>query len=212
MSGANTYSGPTVINAGTLALKTGGSINKTPTISVAAGATFDVSAITYTMAAGQSLLGSGSVNGAVKTTAGSPTNAIFPGTDGTFDTLTFSNNLTLTAGSTFNYDLGRTAAGPNDLIIAKGTVTGSTTSFLIKTPATLDTSTDYLLITSSNTVAGTWATTPIFVGPPPAYASNYVVVVSGDTVKLHFNGILSLEIVCPANLTVNAVPDSAPAM
>lgn len=46
LSGVNTNTGNTTISGGTLALSGSGSINGTPTISIAAGATFDVSAVT----------------------------------------------------------------------------------------------------------------------------------------------------------------------
>ncbi|HEY9250831.1 MAG TPA: autotransporter-associated beta strand repeat-containing protein, partial [Rariglobus sp.] len=67
-SNANNYTGATTISAGTLALDTGGSINKTTSITVASGATYDVSAVSgYILGAtaAQTLKGSGTVNGAV---------------------------------------------------------------------------------------------------------------------------------------------------
>ncbi len=46
LSGADTYSGNTTISAGTLALSGSGSIASSPTITIATGAKFDVSAVT----------------------------------------------------------------------------------------------------------------------------------------------------------------------
>ena len=65
--GANTYSGATIISAGTLALGNGtmsaGSISPLSSVSIAAGATFDVSGLgasaTYTLGSGASLSASG---------------------------------------------------------------------------------------------------------------------------------------------------------
>jgi autotransporter-associated beta strand protein len=51
LSGSNAYSGATTINAGTLALGAGGSIAASNGVTVAAGATFDVSASSQTVAA-----------------------------------------------------------------------------------------------------------------------------------------------------------------
>ena len=58
LDGANTYSGNTTINAGTLALRGNGSIASSPQISIATGATLDVSAVT---SSGYSLNGSGTL-------------------------------------------------------------------------------------------------------------------------------------------------------
>jgi autotransporter-associated beta strand protein len=68
LSGANTYSGVTRINSGALALASGGSLENTSRIIVANGATFDLTAITagngsYSLNAGQTLSGAGTVTG-----------------------------------------------------------------------------------------------------------------------------------------------------
>ncbi len=57
-SGTNTYTGNTTISAGTLALSGSGSITNSPQISIATGATLDVSAVTPS---GYSLNGSGTL-------------------------------------------------------------------------------------------------------------------------------------------------------
>ena len=61
LTGANTYTGGTLItNGSTLVLGSGGSINTTASISIAAGATFDVSAYaSYTLLSGVPLSASG---------------------------------------------------------------------------------------------------------------------------------------------------------
>lgn len=66
LSGANTYTGGTKITTGTLALGATGSINNSSTIIVGANTTFNVSAVTggYTLAAGQTLSGTGTLVGA----------------------------------------------------------------------------------------------------------------------------------------------------
>ena len=63
LSAANTYAGATNITGGTLALSATGSIGNSATIIVGANTTFDVSAVNggYTLAAGQTLSGPGTV-------------------------------------------------------------------------------------------------------------------------------------------------------
>lgn len=68
LSGANTYNGDTVINAGTLAFSGGGAIANSANI-IISGATFDVSALpsTFTLGSGKVLI---ATNGATGTVAG----------------------------------------------------------------------------------------------------------------------------------------------
>ena len=88
LSAANTYTGSTTINAGTLALGSTGAIANSRNIAVAGGAGFDVSAVPggFVLGAAQTLSGSGVVNGAVAVNG-----TIEPGTVGTIGTLTLSN-------------------------------------------------------------------------------------------------------------------------
>jgi autotransporter-associated beta strand protein len=114
---ANTYTGATTISGGTLALGASASL-ASQSITVGSGATFDVSAQSYTLAAGKALLGSGTVTGSVSTASSA---MIIPGTLGTTGTLTFSNNLTLNTGATNYLDMAA-PTGPNDLINVVGTL------------------------------------------------------------------------------------------
>ena len=134
LSSANTYSGNTVISAGTLTLSGSGAINNSPTVSVANGATFNVSTGGYTVSAGHTLTGAGSVlSGTVTVASGG---MLAPG-DAGVGTLTTSN-LTLNNGATNNFEFS--ATGTNDMVSAAtltlngGVVinlyqTGSTTPF-----------------------------------------------------------------------------------
>ncbi|EEF59129.1 beta strand repeat-containing protein [Pedosphaera parvula] len=56
LNAVNTYSGNTIVSSGTLVLGSSGTINSTPIINIAAGATFDVSAISsYTLSSSTTL-------------------------------------------------------------------------------------------------------------------------------------------------------------
>lgn len=101
LSGADTYTGGTVIsNGSTLALGSGGSINTTPSISIAAGATLDVSAYaSYSLLGGTTLSASGSGAGA------GPTAATIKGAASGGATVTLVSPIVLTfTPQTFNGD------------------------------------------------------------------------------------------------------------
>ena len=106
LNGASTYTGPTNILAGTLALGSGGSINSSNTIAIANGLTFDVSAqgANYHLTSGQTLTGTGSftVNGSMTANSGS---VILSAAAGQFRTLNVGN-LTLNTGTTLNFNFG----------------------------------------------------------------------------------------------------------
>jgi rhamnogalacturonan endolyase len=94
----HTYSGPTTIEAGTLALTNSGAIANSSSISISSGALFDVSGTSggsMTLANGKTIWGVGSVNGNFAVGSGA---TLSPGMNG-IGTLTFSNSLTLAAGS-----------------------------------------------------------------------------------------------------------------
>jgi fibronectin-binding autotransporter adhesin len=218
LSGANTYNGATMINAGTLSLF--GSINDTTNITVGSGAIFDVSAIAYTLGGNQALSGFGNVNGAVTTTAGSK---IYGGTDGTYGTNTFNSGLTLVSGAVCYLDLGTVYNGTNDQIIVNGTLTANGNSIHIKAPSTssaLDSTADYVLITSLNPISGAFASAPVW-DVAPANAGHYSVVTSGNTVTLHYSATASPLVTASANpvtllrnqptvITANVIPGSSP--
>jgi|GEM_PF-3225431 len=97
--GANTFTGPTVIQAGTLAVT--GSLSGTVSVEVQPGATLDVSGVGggFTLGTTQTLKGGGSVLGAT-TISGS----LVPATAGTLGTLSFSSSLGLSGTSIFDID------------------------------------------------------------------------------------------------------------
>ncbi len=130
LKGADTYTGPTTINAGTLALGGSGSIADSDHIIVASAATFDVTALGgFSLSATQSLGNSSSpglINGSIATGPG-------------IVSLTYSN-------------------GSASLIVANGTLTLATsTVFTINNPGPALGLGQYLLVT--NDVAGTGSIT-----------------------------------------------------
>ncbi|MDR3456935.1 MAG: autotransporter-associated beta strand repeat-containing protein [Verrucomicrobiae bacterium] len=186
---ANTYNGATLINAGTLSLSGSGTLNNSTNLIVGSGAIYDVSGISYTLGGGQSLSGFGNVNGTVNTTSGS---RIYGGTDGTYGTNTFNNDLALVAGAACYLDLGTVYNGTNDQIIVTGTLVANGNSIHIKAPGTLvtlDTAADYVLITAG-AISGSFAAAPLW-DVAPANAGHYSVVTSGNTVTLHYSASVS---------------------
>lgn len=151
---ANTYSGPTTILGGRLALSTNASLAATPSIAVNSGI-FDVSALPsgFTLATGQTLSGAGSVVGDVS--AGSGT-TVMPGSSP--GTLTFSNNLALNSATLpFELSSDPTAigGGTNDLISVATNLSLSGVNNIQITPlAPLNNATPYTLMVCGGTLSG----------------------------------------------------------
>ena len=98
LSGANTYTGPTIVSNGTLQVD--GSLASGSAVSVNGG----------------TLAGIGTINGLVTNNA-----TLAPG-DAGIGTLTISSNITLTASSTNTFDVNGSTP-TNDVIVAGGNVT-----------------------------------------------------------------------------------------
>jgi autotransporter-associated beta strand protein len=191
LNNINSYTGPTIVGAGTLFLSGAGSIGTSSSISISNGAVFDVTGTTgggVTLGANQNLLGGGTVNGSLTTSGGSK---IFPGTDGTVGTLTFNNNLTLASGATVNFDVSTSHSGANDQIVVNGALTLNGNTFHIKAPpaSSLDSAGDYVLITATGGITGSFVVQPTF-DVAPANAGNYSIVTdttdAPNVVKLHY--------------------------
>jgi autotransporter-associated beta strand protein len=128
LSGNNSYSGATLISGGTLKLTGAGSIGNTSQVSLGnatASGTFDVSEKVggYTIG---TLIGSGMVTGNLTVS----THLAIGNSPGT---TTFNGNLTLGAGSTYNYELmggPSPSLGSADLGIVAGDLTITAGSIL----------------------------------------------------------------------------------
>jgi fibronectin-binding autotransporter adhesin len=95
LNAANPYTGNTTIQSGALKLGPGASINASPVINLSTGATLDVSSVpAFTLAADQTLTGTGTILGSVTAGPASMISVIPVGVP----TLTFTNDLTLAGG------------------------------------------------------------------------------------------------------------------
>jgi autotransporter-associated beta strand protein len=117
LTAANSYSGNTTINQGTLALTGSGAIPSSSVINIASGAFLDVSAISFSLGASQTIKGNGTVVGSVTANG-----TVAPGSS--IGTLTFNGALAL-AGAT-QMELDRAGAPNADLISATSIVEGGT--------------------------------------------------------------------------------------
>lgn len=111
LAAAATHGGATTVSAGTLKLNVGGSINLSPLLSIAGGATFDTTALAgYALPAGQTLAmystGIATFAGATATKIDATlrTLDLADGTD--LGTLAFTGNGLTLDGSTLKFDLG----------------------------------------------------------------------------------------------------------
>jgi autotransporter-associated beta strand protein len=121
LSAVNTYSGNTVINAGTLSLTGSGSIANSANLVLASGATLNVAGTSgFTVSSGQYLSGRGTVNGSATI------NGILSPGDTSFGTLVFNNSLALAAASTNIFKISP-APLTNDAIRVLGTLTNGGT-------------------------------------------------------------------------------------
>jgi autotransporter-associated beta strand protein len=118
LAGANTYTGDTLINSGTLAVSGPGAIGNSATIAISSGATLDATELadqTFTVNARQTLTGGGAVNGNVNAPAGS---AIKPGD--AIGAMTIQGNAML--NGLLYIELNRTNAKTSDRLICVGDI------------------------------------------------------------------------------------------
>ena len=123
--GTNSYTGNTIVLAGTLALMGNGTISNSPQIAVNGIATLDASQrndTTLTLAPGQTLTGSGTVKGNVVVGNGA---TLLPG--GGVGTIVLNNNLVFSAGSTALMQVNKSLSPSNDTAQVTGSVTYSGT-------------------------------------------------------------------------------------
>ena len=136
LGGTLTYTGDTIVEAGTLALSNTVASLSGGTISVAAGATLDVSlnrAAPFAVISGQTLSGAGSVTGALRIASGA---FIGGGTAGAPGELTILGDLTLDDGSMLLFNM---ASGVYSRIHVTGNLTLPANAYLtVNGAATMD--------------------------------------------------------------------------
>ena len=119
LGGANSFTGPTKIFSGTLALSGSGSI-ASGDLFVASGAAFDFSATggNFALGSGRTLSGEGSIIGNFHLNSGA---ILDPGSNG-IGRLTFNGSLTLGANSTQYFEIQKTGS-TNDSVAVSGGLT-----------------------------------------------------------------------------------------
>lgn len=194
LNSANTYTGNTAIQSGTLKLGAAGSIAASSSISLATGSTLDVSGNSgFSLTPTQTLSGSGSIIGNVVGSAGS---IIIPGTATTASTLAFNGNLSL-SGSNLRSNLGglNTAGdGVNDLVSVTGNLSlaGLNTVEIVPTGAPLSGS--YRLIDYTGSLSGSVANlalnhnTRFILSLDLATAKQVNITASGSAANLTWSG------------------------
>ena len=149
---ASTYTGPTFIDQGVLALAGAGAISGTPVIAVASGAVFDVSAVGFTLGPAQTLRGAGLVTGAVGAAAGA---RVLPGATNGPGTLTVAGSLTEAAGVTNWFDLSSVTNAGNDQLVVQGDFAPAGATVALNPLAPLATGA-YVLVTYSGAKTGSF--------------------------------------------------------
>lgn len=139
LNAANTYTGATIVNQGSLVLGANGSIANSSVIQVNQGGVLNVTAVTnFTVGSDQVLKGLGTINGAVAV-AGKLASGNSVGT------INFTDALALTAGSNFEWEIESEVDGGAafDVVNVGGTlsISDSTTFSILSSVA--DFSTDY---------------------------------------------------------------------
>jgi len=211
-----TFTGQVTVNGGTLALGANGSAVNITSFNVASGAKLDVTAVSggFSLAAGQTLAGSGSVLGNITTVGGS---FIQPGGVNSAGTMTFSNNLVLSAATTNYFDLTTSHAvgGANDLLVVAGNLTPNGAATVIKFFPSITAGT-YRLINYSGTKTGTFGPVTFEGGEASAYLDesitgqiNLVVTSVIPPANLRWTGGngATWDVGVSANWSTNASPD-----
>ena len=176
LTGTSTYSGATTVNLGTLLVN--GSI-----------ADSDVTALGGTIGG----------TGAVKALAVSNGGTVAPGVAGA-GTLTVGGNLSLTAGSTYLYDV--TSTTTHDLLDVTGTASLGGTLTVNPTGITTPSSNQYAVVTSTGALSGMFSNIDLAVGAP----SNLLPIVIYKPNEADLEFVASVESSLPVGATSKTNP------
>ena len=170
LSAVNTYTGPTVVNAGGLAIGASGSIANSPLIQINPGTLLDTSAKPggLTLAPGQTLNFNGSAVGDLTVGSGStflgsgviagsltvlPGAEVAPATTNVTGTIVVSNNLAL-AGGHFTWEMAPSFDISDALVVGGNLILTGTNTFTVSSIGGFDPSGTNTLITYSGTLTG----------------------------------------------------------
>jgi len=139
LTNLNTYTGPTTVGTGTLALTNKASIGSSSAIIIAGGATFDVSGLssTFTLGSAQTLSNSTStatLNGNFNASTGTVSLTYSAGTPALVIT---NGTFTLAAGTVFNINNTGATLAPGSYLIVSNTVGSKTGSVAGTVPSTV---------------------------------------------------------------------------
>ena len=164
----NTYTGPTVISAGTLVLGNATSVSNSSSINIAAGATVNPASGVLTLASGQILCGSGSITGSL---LASPGSTVAPGrSSAATATLTVSGNVTLQGNTSMNLNPG---AATNDVLHVSGSLTlGGMLTLTNISAALLGGGQSFALFTAGSCSGGFTGLSPVLPGINLAWNTN----------------------------------------
>ena len=194
----NVYTGDTIIANGTLALPNGGTISNTDLINLATtNSSLDMTSnnsTTFTVQAGQTLSGFGSVTGLVQTVSGS---MLAPGSATTIGTLTITGVAGAnTLGGTTSMKLNKIRQ-TNDVVAASGSIVYGGTLALQNLSGTLANGDSFTLFSAGGGLSGTFASiTPSTPGAGLAW----------DTSNLAINGKIAITTgVTPTRPHINSI-------
>jgi fibronectin-binding autotransporter adhesin len=199
LTNTNTYTGPTTVQVGTLALSSSSTNNIANSSQILVGdtqadylAVLDVTGISnasgFQVPSGQTLAGYGTVNAgsvAVTTLSGS---TVSPGTTGTVGTLSITtSNLTLSQGTKFLFDLN--GVGTSDQLNVAGTLTLNNQQFgdfTFNTLTNVSPGQNYTLMVSNGAIAGN-----LMNGDTTGYVDGYMssIDISGDDLLLEIASV-----------------------
>lgn len=186
---AHTYSGPTVVEFGSLVLTNAGAIPNSARIEISAGAILDVSGRVggaMQLSGGKTILGNGYVNGNFTLGTGA---VLAPGQDG-IGTLSFGNMLVLEPGCTNLFELAK-ASLTNDHVHVSGTLVCGGTIVVTNLAGTISAGDTFKLF-SAATFSGSF--TDVIL---PALSSG----LAWDTSALATTGIIKAVAVTPPIIT-----------
>jgi autotransporter-associated beta strand protein len=202
LSAANSYAGATTINGGTLALTTGGSINYSAAISIAAGAVFDVSDLgAYTLSSSTALSASGTSSPAAIKGGGNfnvGAQPILLTYDGSHPALTVSQGTLVLNGNAFTVNGSVLPAGSYVLISqTAGNIASSGSCPVAGTAVGAPGTTAAILVSGGNVVLQIQTVTSTTLGAfssstfgqPVTFMASVGPAPSGGSVQFYDNGV-----------------------